>query len=227
MIVVRRLQSVPRMTTRRRIRALAAAPLVTAVWALGGCGTEEGESAHAGYEIGTSQEELKKSCGVGKYSGPQGADVSSWQGNFNWSGAGVKWGYARISDGVNYIDKDFEDNWAKMKKLGILRGAYQYFEPGQSATAQAELMVKKVGVLGAGTMPAVIDVEATGGQSPSTIADKVKTWLEIVEKGTGKRPIIYTGAYFWEDNVKSTAFGKYPLWIAAYGTSCPSVPSGW
>ncbi len=88
-------------------------------------------------------------------------------------------------------------------------------------------MVQKVGKLGAGDMPAMIDVEATGGQSPATIASKIKTWLDIVEAGTGKRPIIYTGSYFWQDNVKDTSFGKYPIWIAAYGPSCPSLPPGW
>ena len=106
------------MTSHLR-RALVLLPTFLA---LNACAAgDDGESAHAGYEIGTVQEELKKSCGAGKYSSAQGADVSSWQGNFNWSGAGVKFGYARISDGVNYIDKEFEENWAKMKKLGIHR----------------------------------------------------------------------------------------------------------
>lgn len=192
------------------------------------CASEEGESAEAGYDLGSTGEELTKKCGADKYQGPQGADVSSWQGNFNWSTAGVTYGYARISDGANYIDKYFETNWKNMKALGILRGAYQYFEPGQDATAQANLMVSKVGgKLGAGDLPCMIDVEATGGQSPATIASKVKTWLKIVEAGTGKKPIIYTGAYFWQDHVKDTSLGGYPLWIAAYGPSCPSIPDGW
>ncbi len=115
-----------------------------------------------------------------------------------------------------------------MKANGILRGAYQFFRPGQNATAQANFMVQKVGgMLKSGDMPCMIDVEASDGQSASTIASKIKTWLSIVQKGTGKKPIIYTGAYFWEGSVKSTAFGSYPLWIAAYGPSCPSVPNGW
>ncbi|MCB9583460.1 MAG: hypothetical protein H6717_40885 [Polyangiaceae bacterium] len=192
------------------------------------CGAEDfGNAAGAGYDVGEVGEPVTKVCGVDKYAGPQGADVSAWQTNFNWSAAGVVYGYARISDGANYIDKYFDQNWKQMKDLGILRGAYQYFEPGQNATTQANLMVQKVGKLGPGDMPAMIDVEATGGQSPATIASKVKTWLDIVEKGTGKRPIIYTGSYFWQDNVKDTSFGKYPIWIAAYGPSCPSLPPGW
>lgn len=197
---------------------------------LGGCGGAEdlGRSAGAGEEVGSTSDLVTKVCGVDKYAGPQGADVSSWQGDFNWSTAGVTYGYARISDGLNHIDNTFAANWAEMKSLGILRGAYQYFEPGQNATQQAEMMVQKVGgKLGPGDMPCMIDVEATGGQSPATIASKIKTWLDIVEAGTGKKPIIYTGSYFWQDNVQDTSFGAYPIWIAAYGPSCPSLPAGW
>ena len=48
-----------------------------------------------------------------------------------------------------------------------------------------------------------------------------------MKAGTGKAPIIYTGKYFWQDNVKSTAFGTSPLWIAAYGPTCPNLPVPW
>ena len=211
------------------LRAACAGFSVLTLLALASCTDGEGASASAGYdELGSTSEAVTKKCGVDKYQGPQGADVSSWQGDFDWSKAGVTFGYARISDGANYIDKWFESNWKEMKDRGILRGAYQYFEPGQDATAQANLMVQKVGgKLGAGDLPCMIDVEATGGQSPATIAAKIKTWIKIVEAGTGKKPIIYTGAYFWQDHVKDSSFGGYPLWIAAYGPSCPSIPDGW
>jgi lysozyme len=192
-----------------------------------GCSDGQDESMHAGYPVGTLADELTKVCGADKYSGPQGADVSKWQGNFDWNSAGVVFGFARISDGTTYIDSYFDANWANMKAAGVLRGAYQYFRPGQNATQQANMMVAKVGKLGPGDLPCVIDVESTDGQSAATIASKVKTWLDIVEQGTGKRPIIYTGPYFWQDNVGTTAFSGYPLWIAHYGASCPSIPDGW
>jgi hypothetical protein len=109
----------------------------------------------------------------------------------------------------------------------VLRGAYQFFEPGESEVTQANMMVAKVGKLGNGDLPAMIDVEVTGGQPGWAIAAKVRHWLQIVEAGTGKRPIIYTGSYFWEGNVGDTSFGSYPIWIAAYGPACPSLPKGW
>jgi lysozyme len=191
------------------------------------CGEHGDQAMGAGYDVGTSSEELTKVCGADKYSGVQGADVSKWQGNFDWNSANVTFGFARISDGLNYIDAYFDSNWQKMKAAGVLRGAYQYFRPGQSASAQAQMMVDKVGKLGPGDLPCVVDVEATDGQSGATIASRLKTWLDIVEAGTGKRPIIYTGPYFWQDQVGSSAFTDYPLWIAHYGATCPSIPDYW
>jgi GH25 family lysozyme M1 (1,4-beta-N-acetylmuramidase) len=177
-------------------------------------------------DVDTSFNELTKKCGASAKGKIQGYDVSVWQGNFSWSSKNVEFGYARVSDGLDYIDGKFDHNWKAMKKAGVLRGAYQFFRPSQDAGKQASVMVKKLGKLGAGDLPAAIDVEVTGGVSPSTLGKKIHKWLNIVEKGTGKRPIIYAGAYFWESHVAGTDFSKYPFWVAAWGPVCPSVPKG-
>ncbi|MGH7329065.1 MAG: glycoside hydrolase family 25 protein, partial [Polyangiaceae bacterium] len=179
--------------------------------------------------VGTSHEELATVCGASSDGPTQGRDVSVYQGAFDWDGQkndGVDFGYARIGDGLGG-DDEFAGNWSRMKAAGVLRGAYQFFEPGEDATAQANLMIDAVGKLGDGDLPCMIDVEVTGGQSGATIASRVKTWLDLVEAGTGKKPMIYTGPYFWADNVGSSDFGDYPLWIADYGPACPLVPPGW
>lgn len=197
------------------------------------CGSDfenSGRTAKAGFTPRTVEQQARV-CGADKQSGIQGVDVSKYQGTFDWAGVkasdNIKFGYARISDGTGYIDSTFDRNWRVMKEQGILRGGYQYFRPGSSATAQANLVVDKLGRLGPGDLPAMIDVEATGGQSASTIANKIETWMGIVEAGTGKKPIIYTAAYFWNTNVNSSAFSDHPLWVANYGASCPAMPNGW
>ena len=202
--------------------------------AASGCGSleepEHGRVAGAGGEFQTMRQPSMQVCGADRYMGTQGVDVSYYQPNFDWkdkAGKGIEFGFARVSDGTTVIDDKFDRHWKGMKNNGIIRGAYQYFRPGQSAKKQANIMVNKVGQLGSGELPCVIDVEADGGQSPSTIASKIKTWMQIVEKGTGKKPIIYTSPGFWEGNVKDTSFGDHPLWVAHWGTSCPSVPNGW
>ena len=64
-------------------------------------------------------------------------------------------------------------------------------------------------------------------QSASTIASQLKIWLEYVEAAIGRKPIIYTGKYFWQDNVGASGeFVDYPLWIPNYSAECPDLPNG-
>ncbi len=196
--------------------------------ALGGCASQTGDHTMGdGYATTSSDSEaLTVVCGAHTNGPVQGVDVSYYQGNFNWAGAHVQFGAARISDGSGFIDPDFASNWSKMKAAGVIRSAYQFFEPGENEVTQANLVISKVGKLGAGDLPVMLDIEVTGGQSPSTIRTRAQHWLDMVEAGTGKRPFVYSYGSFLETNLGS-GFGKYPLWIANYGPVCPSVPSGW
>ena len=159
----------------------------------------------------------------------QGVDVSVYQGTINWpsvKAAGIDFAIARISDG-GALDTDFATNWSSMKSAGVIRGAYQYFEPGQDPTTQANIVISAVGMLGAGDLPVTADMETTGGQSAATIAANLQTWATAVHAGTGKVPMIYTAVGYWNASVGSTAFGSDPLWVANWGVTCPDLPSGW
>jgi GH25 family lysozyme M1 (1,4-beta-N-acetylmuramidase) len=209
------------MTTHVRFTP---APLVALALAalLAACG-----GAAGGDSVASTSSAVTEKCGESAGGPVQGVDVSEYQGAFDWSAAHVQFGYARISDGAYHPDSEFDGNWSRMKSAGVLRGAYQFFEPAEDEVTQANMMVSKVGHLGEGDLPAMIDVEISGGLGGSTIGARVLRWLQIVEAGTGLRPIIYTGAYFWEDDV-GTDLKTYPIWIAAYGASCPSLPDdGW
>jgi lysozyme len=207
--------------------ASLAAPFLLSL-AVAGCAASSDDDE----PLGETSDALLKKCGQ-KSTGPvQGYDVSVYQGDFDWKKAkadGRVFGIARVSSGTTIIDKTFPGNWAEMKENGFIRGAYQYFRPGQDANAQADLMIEKIGKLGPGDLPAMIDVETTDGQTPATVVSKVKKWMARVEAGTGKRPIIYTGAYFWKDDVgDDKSLGQYPLMIPNYNpTGCPLLPGGW
>jgi lysozyme len=157
-----------------------------------------------------------------------GIDVSYYQGEVSWSevaAAGYGFAIARINHS-DFMDPEFDRNWAGIKEAGMLRGAYQYFEPGEDVAWQAQVVIDKLGVLGPGDLPAVIDVETDGGLPPAEVAQAVGEWLALVEAGTGKKPIIYTGKYFWQDNVASPDYADYPLWHAQYPNACqpPAAP---
>jgi uncharacterized protein (TIGR03382 family) len=51
--------------------------------------------------------------------------------------------------------------------------------------------------------------------------------MAAVQAGTGKVPMIYTAEGYWDASVASTAFGSNPLWVANWGVTCPTLPTGW
>ena len=162
-----------------------------------------------------------------------GIDISHWQGTVTWSKVksdGVTFAFMKATEGTYYTDPTLRTNWTGAERQGIYRGAYHFARPSVgSAAAQARYFVSKVGSFDdPGDLPPVLDLEATGGLGPAALRTWVKTWLETTEQLTGRTPILYFSPYFWIDHLgNSTAFARYPLWIAHYTTGSPKVPGGW
>ncbi|PTL83720.1 glycoside hydrolase family 25 protein [Vitiosangium sp. GDMCC 1.1324] len=160
----------------------------------------------------------------------EGIDVSKWQREVNWQrvrAAGKQFAFARVSDGVNVHDAYFDNNWKEMGRLGLFRGVYQMFRASQDPQAQAELLIQKVGTLGPGDLPPVLDLELTDGQPIATVLERALTWLKVVEEHLGHPPVIYTAHYFWKQLGNPEGFENYPLWVANYDVSKPRLPQGW
>ncbi len=160
----------------------------------------------------------------------QGVDVSVYQGTVDWTkvkAAGIDFAFARVSDGTGTLDTTFAANWKGMKAAGIVRGVYQFFEPGEDPVTQADLVMSQVKAAGGfepGDLPPVMDMEVTGGQTDATIQANMQSWLTEIEKAYGRNGIIYT------NESTSTHFGgkftSYSLWVASWGASCPTMPNG-
>ena len=61
----------------------------------------------------------------------------------------------------------------------------------------------------------MLDVEERGKLSAKELRKRVSQWLKMVEKRTGKKPIIYSGAVFYHSNLAGY-FNEYPWWVAHY-----------
>jgi len=160
-----------------------------------------------------------------------GIDVSKWQGQIDWDAVaadGIEFAFIRVSHGLEIYDEWFEYNWAEAKRVGIIRGVYQYFAPSQDARAQAQFLLDNMGPLEVGDLPPVIDVEQSDGESPATIMTKLHDWSDEVETALGVKPFIYTAKYFWQDGVGAPSdFVDHPLWVANYGVDCPLIADPW
>jgi lysozyme len=198
---------------------------LAATTAIGCSSSDDG----GGGPCGASTSEALKVCSTAATL--KGVDVSTYQGTVSWTSvkaAGNKFALTRVSDGLTHLDGTFATNWSHIKSAGLVRGAYQFFRPGSDPIQQADLMISKINAAGGllpGDIAPVLDVEVTDGMSAATIQSRAKAWLAHVQQVTGRKPIVYTAAFM--STYIGTALGAYPLWVANYGTSCPTMPSGW
>jgi lysozyme len=158
-----------------------------------------------------------------------GIDVSYYQGDIAWPRvrrAGVSFAFIRVSDGATIHDSKFAANWDGAKRAGVLRGAYQFFRPEESAIDQANVLIAALRVRGTGELPPVIDIEVTGGLPLATVVANARVWIEHVRGQLGVEPIVYTNYGMWRWG-GATELGRQPLWLAHYTHRCPSVPPPW
>jgi lysozyme len=144
----------------------------------------------------------------------------------------LAYSFLRVSSGLVRTDTRFHADWPAAARVGLVRGAYQYFTPRQSASAQADLFLQTLGAEGgllATDLPPVVDVETLNGLPTAVVSCKLDIWLAKVERELGRVPIIYTSASF--SSVFSADKTRYPLWVANYVTNplttCPRMPDPW
>ncbi|MCS3689394.1 lysozyme [Bradyrhizobium elkanii] len=166
--------------------------------------------------------------------------------------------YAKASQGAQYFDPRFGDYWRGLGDARIKRGAYHFLSSDDSPEAQAENFLKIIENAGASyntDLPPVLDIEwdyrrkngklipGPDGKAPfdfwsvvapAEIERRIAVWMDLVEKKTGRVPVIYTNASWWRQTLKDEGriegFKRFPLWIADYsvrgrGTEQPRTPA--
>lgn len=131
-------------------------------------------------------------------------------------------------------DPDFNYNWTEAKKSNLPRGSYWFYDSRADPKRQAELWVDTLnGDLG--ELPLFADFEEAYG-GPYKGWRKWYDFLERLKDLVDKEKVaIYTAFYYWRDNAPNANtdpqnleyFHQYPLWIANYGVTTPSIPKPW
>lgn len=159
----------------------------------------------------------------------EGIDVSHWQGTIDWddvAASGVRFAFVRVSDGLEYPDAEFDRNWAEARRVGLYRGAYQYFRASQDPIEQADYLLEHMGPLEPDDLPPVIDFEGDDGATLDEVQHGVRAWIAYVQAATGRRPIVYSGRYAWPDTGLMDVTPSV-LWVPQYGRICPDIPAPW
>ncbi|WP_107039205.1 glycoside hydrolase family 25 protein [Brumimicrobium mesophilum] len=149
-----------------------------------------------------------------------GIDVSHHQGKINWDTLfsksltpAIHFVYAKATEGKNHTDREWDYNRKELIRKNIKHGAYHFFRPNTNPSEQAEHFLKHYKVLETDLAP-VLDVEIEGS-SDEILFENMLTFLNEIEKKTGKRPIIYTSFHFYRTKFQEN-FKDHKFWIAAY-----------
>jgi GH25 family lysozyme M1 (1,4-beta-N-acetylmuramidase) len=214
----------------------------TATAAAAPSGTLHQDADHAGSTVRAHEGGQTGTITPQAVTGPKGMDVSSWQGNVNWSAAwsnGARFAYVKATEGTSYRNPYFAQQYDGSYGVGMIRGAYHFALPNASGgAAQADHFVDHGGGWTADgrTLPPALDVEYNPygggtcyGLSPAAMVSWIAAFSGQVRARTGRYPTIYTTTDWWRTCTgNSGAFASTnPLWIARYASTVGALPAGW
>ena len=159
-----------------------------------------------------------------------GIDVSEYQGYIDYNlvrDSGIDIVYIRSSEGTNFVDPYFRENYNNAKAAGLKVGFYHYVTSRntQDAITEADFFASVIN----GTSPdclLAMDFEYFDGLENYQVNDISLAFLERLEQVTGKKAIVYSDAYN-AGNVFNSSISNYPLWIAEYGVNEPELYRNW
>lgn len=148
----------------------------------------------------------------------QGIDVSHHQGQIDWSvlpGQGVDFAWIKATEGGDWTDPRFAENWEGAGLAGIRRGAYHFFTLCRSGADQAANFVATVPA-DADALPPAVDLEFLGNCSDrpaiEDVAGELADFLALVEEHAGQPAILYLTEEFDEAYQVSAQVDR-PLWL--------------
>ncbi|KKD08461.1 lysozyme [Streptomyces sp. WM6386] len=175
---------------------------------------------------------------------PKGHDVSSHQKNVDWQKAkskGAKFVYVKATESHSYRNPYFDQQYNGARNAGLIRGAYHFALPNKSSgKTQAAHFVRNGGGWSADgwTLPPALDIEYNPydskhkcyGLKKARMVSWIKSFSNEVKRLTGRRPVIYTTAHWWNTCTGgSGAFASnHALWVARYNSAdAGALPNGW
>lgn len=137
-----------------------------------------------------------------------GIDISHHNKIYNWSNVGNNFQFCIIkaTEGKSFKDPKFNSYWTNSKKIGLVRGAYHFFQPNVPAEKQFNNFKQTV-KLSKGDLPPVLDVELK-----ECNIGEVNKWLYLAEKHYKVKPIVYSEYLFFKVYLDGR-LADYPIWI--------------
>lgn len=165
-----------------------------------------------------------------------GIDVSTWQGNVNWSkvkAAGVDFVMIRIGYGKGRygsksctLDNRFKAYVEGALKAGIPIGIYfySYAVNEEQALKEAEFTIKQLDGIPV-SFPVAYDIEDAEILKKTTKAERTamtKTYMDTIA-AAGYYPMFYCNQTWYNTYLDSTELADYDFWYARYTNQEPDI----
>ena len=162
-----------------------------------------------------------------------GIDVSHHQGVIDWDAIKatdkdefpLRFAFMKATEGGDYKDRRFDENFRRAGEVGIIRGAYHFYNPNTDPIRQADFFISQV-KLQRGDLAPVLDIEVKPRDKSQLQAD-IKKFLHRLEQHYGVKPIIYTSYKYRMRYLDALEFDAYPFWIAHYYVDAISYEGPW
>lgn len=141
----------------------------------------------------------------------------------------VSFVYIKSTEGTSVRNKYYLSDYRAARRAGIRCGAYHFFSTTSPADRQAQYFLKN-SRFSKGDFPPVLDVEPTPAQirkmgGSEALFARIRTWINIVKRRTGVRPVLYVGQSFVNKYLPQAPdlMRDNLVWIARYGEYRPDV----
>jgi lysozyme len=148
----------------------------------------------------------------------EGVDVSNHQGAIDWRALAkdnVHFAYIKASEGGDFVDARFHENWKLAHDAGLYVGGYHFFTLCRPGAIQAAHFARTLPRDTHHTLPPAVDLEHMGpcrhGPTMTDVAGEVRVFLDVVERSYGVRPVLYTTRQFHDAHLTTITGERF--WI--------------
>jgi lysozyme len=148
-----------------------------------------------------------------------GIDVSHHQGHIDWPAVAgephLAFAYVKATEGGDWTDPRFQENWREARRAGLRVGAYHFFTFCRPPLDQARHFLSVL-PRDAGMLAPAVDLEFGGNcrRTPErhSLQRDLAAWLQAVEAATGSRPVIYVTREAYDAFLDGSEVA-HPIWI--------------
>lgn len=151
----------------------------------------------------------------------KGFDVSHHQKDIQWkqiSPQEFQFVYLKATEGGDFKDRKFQENWLQARERGFLVGAYHFYRLCRDGEVQAQNFIETV-PLKHDALPPVIDLEyeenCINQYTKEQLLKEIKVMHDRLHQHYGKQPIFYISKAFY-NIVLVDQFKQTPLWVREY-----------